>query len=331
MSKPLTIEEILAHPAFPTVLEFHTPDRQGNAPVAIDRAGGPMAIAYEVHGTGPVHLVWIMGLNAPKIAWYRQIKYFGHKHGDKYTSLVFDNRGVGDSDKPLVKYSTSEMAKDVIDILDHIGWTKARQLHVVGVSMGGMISQELAYLIPQRIASLTLQSTASSLVSTLPWLTHIARRIEMIRPKPLVERLEAAKANIFSPEWLLAPDELGEFPTNGDRFVAEDLWRMEKLQAPVYAGTLLQGLAVSWHYFGPERLKVLGEKIPDILVATGTKDALIEHKHSDVIVQGIMGGVQKRVFDGVGHCLQFEAVNEYHQMLEEFWKRAVERHQKVSA
>lgn len=57
MSKPLTIEEILAHPAFPTVLEFHTPDRQGNAPVAIDRAGGPMAIAYEVHGTGPVHLV----------------------------------------------------------------------------------------------------------------------------------------------------------------------------------------------------------------------------------------------------------------------------------
>lgn len=151
----------------------------------------------------------------------------------------------------------------------------------------------------------------------------------MIRPKPLVERLEAAKANIFSPEWLLAPDELGEFPTNGDRFVAEDLWRMEKLQAPVYAGTLLQGLAVSWHYFGPERLKVLGEKIPDILVATGTKDALIEHKHSDVIVQGIMGGVQKRVFDGVGHCLQFEAVNEYHQMLEEFWKRAVERHQKV--
>lgn len=45
--------------------------------------------------------------------------------------------GVGDSDKPLVKYSTSEMAKDVIDILDHIGWTKARQLHVVGVSMGG--------------------------------------------------------------------------------------------------------------------------------------------------------------------------------------------------
>lgn len=57
MSNSLNIEEILVHPAFPTVLEFHTPDRQGTAPVASNRAGGPISIAYEVHGTGPVHLV----------------------------------------------------------------------------------------------------------------------------------------------------------------------------------------------------------------------------------------------------------------------------------
>lgn len=54
---PLPIEEILAHPAFPTVLKFHTPDRQGSASVAEGRAGGPISIGYEVHGTGPIHLV----------------------------------------------------------------------------------------------------------------------------------------------------------------------------------------------------------------------------------------------------------------------------------
>lgn len=151
----------------------------------------------------------------------------------------------------------------------------------------------------------------------------------MIRPKPLAARLEAAKANLFSQEWLDRPDYLGVFPTNADRFVAEDLWRMEKLQPPVYAGTLLQGLAASWHYMGPERLKVLGKEIPDILVTTGTKDALVEDRHSDVLVKEIGGAVKKQVFEGVGHCLQFEAVNEYHVMLEEHFTTAQAKYHKV--
>jgi esterase/lipase len=50
---------------------------------------------------------------------------------------------MGLSDKPLLRYSTSEMAKDVLEILDHLGWTAERELHVAGVSMGGMIAQEL--------------------------------------------------------------------------------------------------------------------------------------------------------------------------------------------
>lgn len=153
----------------------------------------------------------------------------------------------------------------------------------------------------------------------------------MIRPKTLAARLESAKANLFSEEWLARPDDLGEFPTNADRFVAEDLWRIEKLPAPVYQGTLLQGLAVSWHYMGPERLKVLGAEIPDILVVTGDNDALIEHKHSDVLVDGIGGTVRKILFPGVGHCLQFEVVDEYHTMLEEFILHAQKKYWKVKS
>ena len=84
-----------------------------------------------------------MGLGSIKSAWQRQTLKFGHNEGDKYSSLVFDNRGMGGSDVPIMRYSTSEMAKDLIELLDHLGWTEERQLHVSGVSMGGMIAQEL--------------------------------------------------------------------------------------------------------------------------------------------------------------------------------------------
>lgn len=42
-----------------------------------------------------------------------------------------------------MRYSTSEMAKDIIELADHLNWTQERELHVIGVSMGGMIAQEL--------------------------------------------------------------------------------------------------------------------------------------------------------------------------------------------
>ena len=85
-----------------------------------------------------------MGLAAFLSAWQRQTKDFGHTNGSKFSCLVFDNRGMGKSDKPWGRYTTSEMAKDLLELIDHIGWISKRELHVVGCSMGGMISQELA-------------------------------------------------------------------------------------------------------------------------------------------------------------------------------------------
>jgi pimeloyl-ACP methyl ester carboxylesterase len=106
-----------------------------------------------------------MGLGAMKYAWQRQTRDFAHKHADRYSSLVFDNRGLGESDKPVHRYSTSEMAKDTLELLDHIGWTGKRDLHLIGISMGGMIAQELVsriiFLIPLP-HDLSLSHNASS-------------------------------------------------------------------------------------------------------------------------------------------------------------------------
>jgi hypothetical protein len=84
-----------------------------------------------------------MGLGGMKYAWQRQTKDFAHTKGDQYSSLVIDNRGIGESDKPRFRYSTSEMAKDIVELVDHLGWTGKRELHVIGISMGGMIAQEM--------------------------------------------------------------------------------------------------------------------------------------------------------------------------------------------
>lgn len=121
-----------------------------------------------------------MGLGGFKSWWQRQTKDFAHEQPDKYTVLVFDNRGLGDSDKPFMRYSTSEMARDTIELMNHLGWTRTRQLHVVGISMGGMIAQEIGLAIPDRVCSLSLISTAAGLFNTVGFFENIRNRINLL-------------------------------------------------------------------------------------------------------------------------------------------------------
>ena len=113
-----------------------------------------------------------MGLAGFKTAWQRQTKDFGHgqntnrDQSTKYSCLIFDNRGVGESDKPLMRYSTSEMAMDTLELIDHVGWTSQRQLHVIGVSLGGMIAQELVSNDIRPCSKLSLLSLKVGLHST---------------------------------------------------------------------------------------------------------------------------------------------------------------------
>lgn len=86
-----------------------------------------------------------MGLGAFKWYWQRQTIDFGHDQASKYSCLIFDNRGMGESDKPVMRYSTSEMAKDTLELLDHLGWIANRSVHIIGISMGGMTAQEMVH------------------------------------------------------------------------------------------------------------------------------------------------------------------------------------------
>jgi len=106
---------------------------------------------YEEHGKGDP-LLLIMGLGADSAAWLFQVPDFARR----YRTIVFDNRGVGRSAKPPGPYSIPQMADDAAGLLDALDIARA---HVVGVSMGGMIAQELALRHPARVRGLVLACT----------------------------------------------------------------------------------------------------------------------------------------------------------------------------
>src|SRR5262245_65021527 len=96
---------------------------------------GEIEIYYEEHGSGDP-LLLIMGLAADSQAWVFQLPAFA----ERFRTIAFDNRGVGRSSKPAGPYSIHQMADEAAALLDHLGIESA---HVIGVSMGGMIAQEL--------------------------------------------------------------------------------------------------------------------------------------------------------------------------------------------
>ncbi|HUK48348.1 MAG TPA: alpha/beta hydrolase [Terriglobales bacterium] len=114
-------------------------------------------IYWDEQGTGEPILL-IMGLGYPSEMWYRIRPYLS----TRYRTIAFDNRGVGRSEMPPGPYSISLMASDARAVLDAaLNSAEDQSAHVFGVSMGGMIAQELALQYPQRVRSLILACTAA--------------------------------------------------------------------------------------------------------------------------------------------------------------------------
>ena len=117
-----------------------------------------------------------MGLGAMRTAWQRQTRDFGHDGAARYACLVLDNRGIGRSDAPRRPYSTSEMARDALELLDHVGWTGERQVHVVGSSMGGTIAQELVRQFDRHVGECTLVAGLTGRLRRRCWCRSAWRR-----------------------------------------------------------------------------------------------------------------------------------------------------------
>lgn len=107
---------------------------------------------YERTGDGEP-LLLIQGMSGTHLAWGRP---FLSALEQSFSCLVFDNRGVGSSSPAEAPFRIAELAADTAGLLDALGIERA---HVLGISMGGMIAQQLALAHPERLLSLTLGCT----------------------------------------------------------------------------------------------------------------------------------------------------------------------------
>lgn len=106
---------------------------------------------YEVAGDGdPVLLV--MGLAGDHLSWAPQVRALA----EDYRVVTFDNRDVGQSSYATEPYEIADMARDTLALADALGLDR---FHLIGMSMGGAISQHVALEAPDRVLTLTLAVT----------------------------------------------------------------------------------------------------------------------------------------------------------------------------
>jgi pimeloyl-ACP methyl ester carboxylesterase len=246
---------------------------------------------YKIEGHGEP-LVMIMGLGASRSGWSSQIPFF-KKH---FRIVTYDNRGVGKSDKPKGPYSIRMMADDAVKLMDHLEFEKA---HILGLSMGGMIAQELAINYPERVLKLVLACTfackdeVSGDTSEQAGLLHLspekmaAAMIKLAVNKPFNQFVYGTMAMIMS------------------RFMG----------ASAKAGLDGQIEACNKHD-ALDRLPLIKART---LVIVGTEDRLITPVSSEVIARNIPGAVLARI-EGGSHMCNTEMRAIFNQKVLDFLK-----------
>ena len=123
-------------------------------PAIMRRTATRPRIAYDVHGDSGSNVLMIMGLGMRGDVWAPQITALQQAH----RVATFDHRGLGgseSSDTPL--WTMKDMARDAARVMDDLGWERA---HLVGVSMGGMVAQEVVARRPDLVSRLVLCGTS---------------------------------------------------------------------------------------------------------------------------------------------------------------------------
>jgi hypothetical protein len=161
-------------------------------------------------------------------------------------------------------------------------------------------------LIPERICTLSLVSTAPLLFNTSGFIENLRNRANLFIPKSLTKQIENIKHNLYSDGWLNKPDTLEyvvqPFPTNGDRFAANEIWKRSHPEYFSKGPFLLQAIAAGWHHKSPKDLQTMAEKVGKrrIMVVHGTKDRMISFPHGVVLWRGLEKGEGKTGREYVG-------------------------------
>ncbi|ORY46824.1 alpha/beta-hydrolase [Rhizoclosmatium globosum] len=275
--------------------------------------GAPVDLYHELHGHGSHKVLFITGWAGSCDNWRFQTEFFG-RHGD-FEVCIYENRGSGFSSTPDSGFEMRDMALDAVELLDQLGWEKA---HVVGVSMGGMIAQELALLAPSRVDSLTLTSTTASRalppMKHIPWLFSSFTKIllGLAKPKNLMPFF------LYSRRWLNLPaPENSGYTSNLEYMLGFHGGRIDSRPPQSFISAIKQMRGMLAFNISKERLMdlknyFLRSKIP-AMVVHGTEDALVHLRTSWNLAK--MLGARLVVFEGRGHALNHEDIELFNRLL----------------
>ena len=246
-------------------------------------------------------VLWLQGLNAPAAAWAVQLAHFGQTT----RGIAPDARGVGQSDAPPGPYSAKRLAQDAIAVLDAAGVDRA---HVVGLSLGGAVAQELALGHPGRVRSLSLLSTFAA---QSPRSRALLEAWRALYPVAIADPKLRKAWELQAYSWLFT-----------DRF-----WRSEanvraalrfaSTQPPQTPQGFQGQVDAALSHDARDRLQ--GLKVP-ALVIHGALDQLSPKENGEELAR-LIPGAELLVVPEVGHAVNLEGQRGVNAALRALWKR----------
>lgn len=289
---------------------------------------GDVPIVYEVDGPdGGDIILMLTGLGMQLTQWPQP--FLDSLHSAGFRTVRVDNRDVGKSGKiegarapnPYLQmvmglfgmsagapYSLEEMADDAVSVLDDMGADKA---HLMGLSMGGIISQVLAGRYPERVKHLTLFMTTTG-NRTLPLPTGEARKILMSRDAAPASRDEAIEQMVR--KWKF--------------FVTKDGGMTEEELRAFHGAAVDRGMdRAGWHRqmaaileTGDLRKHTRAIQAPTLIIH-GTEDKLVPPAAGRDVHENINGS-RLEMIEGMGHDLPPKFLNQLSDLVVSHYLRA---------
>lgn len=239
-------------------------------------------MAYELRGAG-APLVMIHGAQGDQTMFANLASAFQ----DRFRVLTFDQRGSGLSEKPDMDYSISMLADDTAALMEHVGFPAA---HVIGVSMGGTIAQELALRHPRKVLSMVLGCTTAGGPKSVRIGGDSLAAAYSTQPMSAEERGRALAEAAFSKGYLAQHPEVVSAMVES---------RRQRPLDPMALGHRMKAISEHDAY---DRLPQIG---CPTLVITGKEDALVPWENSRILAQRIPGA-ELTLLEPAGHCFWLE-------------------------
>jgi pimeloyl-ACP methyl ester carboxylesterase len=243
---------------------------------------GDLRIFYQEAGEGDP-LVLLMGWGGDHTAWALQAPAFS----PEFRCIAPDNRGAGQTDQPDLRYTIRMLADDTVGLMDALGVTRS---HIAGLSMGGMIAQEIALNYPKRVRTLQLHATLARID---PFVQAVGR--SLLRARAAFSREEFVRALL---PWLLSPQTYAQRPELVELIVQ----RLVENPHPATLTGLTRQAEACWAHDTLERLRQI--HCPT-LITVGAEDVFVPLRFSRVLQERIPGA-ELLVIEGGGHGYLWE-------------------------